>query len=159
MNESLKEIKPGYGLGDIKFGMTRDEVKAILGEPDDIDAFSYTEDNENNTETWLYDEMELTVGFDEEDDWRLVMITVASDFYTLNDKSLIGMNREKLVAQLKEMKIEDLVFEDISTEEEPNQVLVEVDSLSVNFWLDENHLDEIQWSPLFIDDDTIKWPE
>ena len=159
MKDMLQHIKPGYGLGNIKFGMSREEVKAILGEPDDIDAFSYTDDDENNTETWLYDELELTAGFDEEDDWRLIMLTVASDFYTLNGKSLIGMNREKLVENLKEMKIEDLLFEDISTDEDPNQVLLEVDSLSINFWLDEDHLDEIQWSPFFIDDDTIEWPE
>ena len=31
--KALKEIKPGYGLGNLKFGMTRAEVKLMLGEP------------------------------------------------------------------------------------------------------------------------------
>ncbi|MBN1187980.1 MAG: hypothetical protein JXB49_37240 [Bacteroidales bacterium] len=159
MKDSLKEIKPGYGLGNIKFGITRNEVKAILGEPDDIDAFSYTGDDENLTETWIYGELELTIGFDQEEDWRLVMLTIASDFYTLNGKSLIGLNREELERQLKQMNIHDIEFEDMSSDDEPNQVLLEADSLSINFWLDEDRLDEIQWSPVFIDDDTIKWPE
>jgi hypothetical protein len=37
MQNNIKEIIPGVGLGAIKFGMTRDEVKKIAGKPDDVE--------------------------------------------------------------------------------------------------------------------------
>ena len=37
--------------------------------------------------------------------------------------------------------------------------VIEIDEKSINFWLTDGVLDEIQWSPLFINDDTIKWPK
>ncbi|MDP3312071.1 hypothetical protein [Lutibacter sp.] len=37
MKKSLKEIKPGVGLGNLKFGMSREAVRLMLGEPSFID--------------------------------------------------------------------------------------------------------------------------
>ena len=33
---NLKNIFPGTGLGTLKFGHSREQVKELLGEPDDI---------------------------------------------------------------------------------------------------------------------------
>lgn len=159
MINELKDIKPGYGLGIIKFGMTRAEVISILGEADDIDSFSYTDSDTELTESWEYEELELSLNFDKDEDWRLVMISVTSDLYRLNGKKIIGLNEDKLLGQLKEMKFSDLKFEDYSSEEIPDHKLIEVDSKSINFWLENGIVDEVQWSPFFINDDTIIWPE
>ncbi len=159
MIKELKEIKPGYGLGHIKFGMTRDDVKSLLGKPDEIDAHSYTDDKKELTETWYYHEFELSMTFDEEDDMRLVIISVDSKFYQFNTKIYVGLDKDSLFKKLDELGINDYLIEDCSTIESPDHHLIEIDSLSMNFWIDNGVLDEIQWSPEFIDDDTIKWPE
>jgi len=158
MKEALKEIKPGFGLGNLKFGMSRAEVKLILGEPSFIDKYSHSDSNEDLTEAWEYDELKLSLSFDEEEDWKLIMISVSSDFYQLNSESLIGLEREKLIQALENLNLGELNLEDCSEDDSEDQKVIEIDEKSINFWLNEGVLDEIQWSPLFIDDDTIKWP-
>ena len=68
MKKALKDIKPGFGLGNLKFGMTRAEVKLMLGEPSFIDKYSHSESEDDLTESWEYDELELSISFDEEED-------------------------------------------------------------------------------------------
>src|SRR5690554_2642708 len=41
-----KNIKLGSGLGALKFGMTREEVKAALGEPNEIENYKPLEEDE-----------------------------------------------------------------------------------------------------------------
>lgn len=160
MKEIIKEIKSGFGLGNLKFGMDRNEVKKMLGEPNEIEKYSYTEKTENLTETWHYDDLELSLDFDEEDEWKLGTISVTSEFYKLKNRNLIGLNKNELLSVLNELKIEDLEFEDWSSEESPEHTLIASDSLGINFWLDSEILNEIQWGPLFEDDEeTIIWPE
>ena len=90
MKKALKEIKLGYGLGNLKFGMTRKEVELMLGEPSFIDKYSNSDSENDLTELWQYDELLLSLNFDEEEDWRLIMISVNDEFYELEGKSLIG---------------------------------------------------------------------
>ena len=47
----------------------------------------------------------------------------------------------------------------MATIESPTHELYSSDCLGINFWFDYNKLTEIQISPLFIDNNTIKWPE
>lgn len=67
------------------------------------------------------------------------------------------MDNEEVVSLLKELKINDLEFEDWSSEESPNHKLLSSELIGINFCFDDNLLSEIQWRPLFIDDDTIRW--
>ena len=47
MKALLKNIKPGHGLGSLKFGMNRAEVKLMLGEPSFIDKYSHTDSDDD----------------------------------------------------------------------------------------------------------------
>ncbi len=159
MLKELKEIKPGYGLGFIKFGMTRDEVRLLLGEPSFIDKYSHSDADNDLTESWEYDELFLSISFDEAENWRLMMISVTSDFYELEEVSLIGLSEKKLLDQLDEIDLGDFFLEDCSENDDEDHKVIEIDKKSINFWITNGVLDEIQWSPIFIDDDTIKWPK
>ncbi len=155
MKKALKEIKCGFGLGNLKFGMTKAEVKLILGEPSYIDKYSHSDSANDLTESWQYDELEISISFDEEEAWKLTMISVNSGFYEFKGKSLIGKSEKDVLAHLN---IEDTYLEDVSERDGENHKVIEIDEKSINFWFIDGVLDEIQWSPLFIDDDTIKWP-
>ena len=159
MKKGLKDIKPGYGLGSLKFGMTRDEVKLLLGKPSFIDKYSYSDSDEDLTESWEYEELLLSLSFDEEEDWKLLLISVNSDFYELERISLIGLGENELLKKLETINLGKLNLEDSSEYDGQNQKVIEIDEKSINFWINDGVLDEIQWSPFFIDDDTIKWPE
>lgn len=156
MNKLLKEIKPGYGLGNLKFGMTRAEVRLMLGEPSFIDKYSHSDSDSELTESWEYDDLELSLSFDEEENWRLIMMSVTSKHYQLEGISLIGMKEKYLLQQLEKLDLGALDLEETDID---GQKVIEVEEQSINFWLMDGELDEIQWSPFFIDDDTIQWPK
>lgn len=156
MKKELKEIKPGVGLGNLKFGMTRAEVKLMLGEPSFIDKYSHTDSDTDLTESWEYDDLELSLSFDEDEKWRLVMMSVTSKHYQLEGISLIGMKEKYLLQQLEKFDLGALDLEETDVD---GQKVIEVEEQSINFWLMDGELDEIQWSPFFIDDDTIQWPK
>lgn len=157
---NLSSIEEGQGLGDLKFGLKREDVEALLGAPDEKESFSYSEDeDEDLTENWHYDDLELSISFDEEDDYRLGTISVTSNRYLLKGFSPIGLSKEELQTKLAEHGTDDLEYEDWSSEESPAHELLASDSLGINFWFDENELSEIQWGPLFLDEETIIWPE
>ena len=172
MRKELKDIRPGQGLGLLKFGMTRHQVRMLLGEPDEMDALVYNEEgsdevdalvyNEEGSdagEAWHYDTLELSVSFDRHADWKLVSMAVSSPEYTFNGTPLIQLNKTELLRQLKMLGISDLDQEDLSTSDAPNYHLLSSEGLCINFFLEEDKLSEIQWSPLFEEDDTIIWPE
>ena len=60
--------------------------------------------------------------------------------------------------KLEAINLGTLILEDCSEHDDDHKV-IEVDEKSINFWLKDGVLDEIQWSPFFIDDDTINWPK
>jgi hypothetical protein len=155
----MKEIIIGQGLGPVKFGMTRDQVEALLGAPDEVEEnVDIDEDLDEAAEAWHYDELEMSASFDMEDDWRLGMMAISSEDATLNGKALIGLNRNQLLESLQDMGFEDLVFEDWSDEEDEDRHLVQSDASAINFWLEEGVLTEIQWGPRYLDDETVDWP-
>jgi hypothetical protein len=158
-NQNLKEIKPGIGLGDLKFGLTRNDVKKMLGEPDESEKYSYTDTDEDLTETWHYDDLELSVNFDEEFDWRLSAITVSSEEYVIKDTSLIGLERDKVFTTLESLGFKNMETEESTLDDGSEGLFIISDEQAINFWIEEGVLTEIQWGPFMIDDEAVIWPE
>ncbi|SNT30798.1 hypothetical protein SAMN05421640_3330 [Ekhidna lutea] len=159
MEKTQIEIVPGIGLGALKFGMNREEVKSILGEPDHQEITHYGEDDSDQSDAWEYHPLRLDLSFEEAEDWRLTILSVSSDDYLLKGSSLIGLNQEELMEELELLGVKELEMEDLSSEDHPEQLLIAAEELGVNFWLHKGILEEIQWGPLFQDEHTIKWPE
>lgn len=159
MKEEIREIKPMEGLGTIRFGMGREEVRSILGDPTEIDTYSFTGGDDDLSESWHYDDLSLSMSFDEAEDWKLLTLAVSAGFYRLNDKSLIGLNRQSAEDELENMGIKDVEWEDWPIAETTDQKLLAANSIFVNFWFDGEILSEIQWSPKFDEDELILWPE
>lgn len=138
--------------------MSREEVKAILGEPDHQELTSYSDDDDKS-DAWEYHPLRLDLSYEEAEDWRLTIISVSSEDYQFKGSSLIGLNQEELMEELDLLGVKDLEIEDMSSEDHPEQVLISSEGTGINFWLHQDTLEEIQWGPLFVDEHTIKWPE
>src|SRR5216684_5488960 len=70
----LLSIRIGFGLGDVRFGLTRDETTELLGSatavlPDRDDAES---------ELWLYRGLQFAAGFYREDAYRLSSFEISN---------------------------------------------------------------------------------
>ncbi|MEQ6165674.1 MULTISPECIES: hypothetical protein [unclassified Ekhidna] len=159
MKKVQVEIIPGVGLGKLKFGMSREDVKTILGEPNHQEITSYSEDESDQSDAWEYHPLRLDLSFEEAEDWKLTILSVSSEDYLFKGSSLVGLNQDELMEELELLGVKDLEIEDMSSEDHPEQLLISSEALGINFWLHKDILEEIQWGPLFEDEHTIKWPE
>lgn len=157
MKKEIKDIIIGQGLGDVKFGLSRESVISLLGEPDERDLQTLAE-NEPQSEIWHYDELELSLGFDQGENWRLISIAVSAEEYNFESKALLGKSREEVEAFLADSSLADLEMDDLSDDVDSAQCLLMSEESEINFWFEEDVLTEVQWGPLFKDDDTIIWP-
>lgn len=155
----ILDIKPGVGIGDLEFGMSRVEVRRVLGEPDEKEKDRFEDDGEVvESEDWHYDKYELSLSFDQDEQWLLTTMAISSEESTLGQLPLMGMSEAQLIEVLKQMGIEDLDHEDMSDKENPSLVRIASDEYGINFWFEEGQLSEIQWTPLLNEEGEIDWP-
>ena len=159
MKVNLKNIKVGFGLGDIPFGCTKEKLKYLIGEPDETDTYNASgEEDGYLTEAWHYDEHEFSVSFDEEDNWKLTTISISSPESLLNDKQLIGKEMDDVLQVVESLDLGENELDDLS-DDKVDQKLISFVSSSLNLWFEDNKLSEIQWGVLWSDEDTPSWPD
>ena len=112
---------------------------------------------DNQSITWHYDELDISIGFEKEYQWRLSTISVTDAFYQIAGEALIGMDEKGLMKKLSGLKIEDLVAIDQEDLDEEQELLISEKS-SLFFWLEAGQLLEIQFSPIFDENDQPIWP-
>jgi hypothetical protein len=150
----MSEIKIGVGLDEIKFGMTREEVKLKLGVPGETELYSYSEEEEDLTEVWHYDELEFSISFDEADHWKLVMIADSNDNHTFKGKYLLGKPFDEVCEILNEIGLGNFEVDKLDDEGQ----VIKLEDQSINIWFDADIASEFQFGPLWNDDDSPIFP-
>lgn len=156
--EDTLTVKIGEGLGNIKFGMSKPELEALMGKPDEADQYNASgEEDGYLTESWHYDELEFSVSFDEEDNWRLTTIATSSPDAKLMNKAMMGLSKEEVLEQLNNSNFGTPETEDLSDDHIQHELVSFMES-SLNLWFEDGKLSEIQWGVLWESEDTPKWP-
>ncbi|WP_462317874.1 hypothetical protein [Marinilabilia sp.] len=156
----MKKIELGKGLDNLIFGMTRDDFKKIMGEPDEVEAIENEEMPDELSEAWHYDEVELSASFDKLEEWRLTSLAVSSKDYSFEGVDLIGLSQQEVLDQLDIMGLGDISIEEVSDDEENSQQIATLLDVSLNLWFDNGVLSEIQWGPYWDEDEEdFIWPE
>lgn len=158
MNANIQEIHPGKGLGMLRFGMSRDQVKELIGEADDVESYALDEIGGDETEAWHYDELGISLSFDQEFDWRLSSIAVSLEDYTLDGEALIGKPMDEVLNTLEGKNWGELEEDEDIAEEDADVAMYAIESKGISFWFEDEVLSEIQISPL-VEDDEVIWPE
>ncbi|MFZ1750485.1 MAG: hypothetical protein WAU01_09845 [Saprospiraceae bacterium] len=161
MKEIIREIIPNSGIGSIKFGMTREEVKHIIGKPDEIENLpGFEEEVNDELESWHYDEHEFSLVFDADYDWKLVSVAVSDPFFIFFGKHPIGMSKNELMELLDTAGVTISNVEDVSDDENPDLELLESDDAGMMIWMSDDEVIEIQILPDVEEDgETLVWPE
>ena len=146
----MKNINKGVGIGILKFGIYTTDVEEELGNP------SEAEKNDDEGENWHYDDYDMSMSFDE--DSRLVTIAVSDESYLLEGVSLIGKDVEFVEEQVKSMNLGESLHEEMSEGVEGGISVLGFEDSSMNLWFEDGILTEIQFWPLFKDEETIVWP-
>ncbi len=145
------EIIPFVGFNQIKFGMTLEQVKLLLGEPTE----NVKEKHEDGSEdiSMLYGELGVELSFMSEDDFRLGLISCYSPAFTLSGTSYNGMSEDDFV---ETSTFEDLILAEDLTELKAKDYTV--DSLGLSMWIQDGYVDSVTMFPKQLDDDTVEWP-
>lgn len=147
----LLTIRPGVGVGDIRFGATRDEVRAIAGDPQDI----VPSEEEAGSELWVYDDAAIALGFAIEENMRFVSCESYSAEASLNGETLVGLDRETVEAALERAGADEGFF---TAEDEEGSGQIAVPRLGLSVWFADHVVESVGWGTLFDDDDNVLWP-
>lgn len=134
MSKEEQEILIGKGLNDLPFGASLDEVKQVLGEPEETDEMDLKGEK---SIAWHYWEIGLSLNFDEHQGFNLSSIDVASPEVLLFGKALIGWCREDVKRFLDGKGIGESV-------DELQRGMIYPDA-NLSLWFNGGDLEEIQW--------------
>ena len=153
------QVLLGEGLENVKFGMTKSQVKKILGAPDETEVYHFSEDEEDLTEAWHYDEQGFSVSFDQENDWLLGSIAVSQTPCTLEGMEVMDMDKVALLDGLKTLEISDLEIDTQKDEEEDLELeVIYSPEENICFFLEDGKVSEVKWSPRWTDTEMLDWP-
>lgn len=152
---SYRNIIPGVGLGDLKFGMDREQVQMMMGPPTDMEDVTYSESPDDARQSWHYESLELTLAFDASDGWCLTSLTLESRVPRYRGASLMGLNRSELFAKMEEVGILGL---EIDREVGGDGYLIKSEALNMDFWMTTGRVAEIQWRPFLDANGNVRWP-
>ena len=139
MND-VTTIKPGIGLGDLRFGSTRDEVEVYLGKPDRLES----ELEPGACPMWYYDSIGVSISFDD-DDLRLNIIETSSPSATLNGHTLIGKTKDEVMSFIESNISGSHEEERYDLDGDSRGCELYFSSQSLHLWLEDDILTEIQW--------------
>lgn len=158
MNANIQEIHPGKGLGALRFGMSQEQVKQIIGDADEVERYSLDELEGDDTEAWHYDEAGISVSFDEEYDWRMSSIAVSLEDYLLDGEALIGKSVDEVLETAGKRGWGTPEEDAEIAEEDAGVAMFHLEDKGISFWFEDDVLSEIQLSPLVVNDE-VSWPE
>ena len=154
MSDAVTVVHPFVGAGELRLGMSRAEVRALAGPPDEV--WLASEKPGDQRESWEYVSRGWSLDFDEEDAWRLVDI----DLYRpqVHGLELHGLSEEEMLAAWADAGLPGLTsdrsLEDIDTG------IWECDELEITLWTDEGRFDYLTVGPRWSEDrEAILWPE
>lgn len=149
------EIKPGVGLDDLKFGATREEVESMLGVPDEIDEDL---DSDEPSVAYFYWTFDLSLHFDADDDFLLGTMELGSEQATVEGVPVIGLHKDELIKALAARDMRDPVEQSAEAGGLGERVL-NYGEVGLSFWLEDDHVDTVQWSAVLDEHDEPIWPD
>lgn len=155
----MQEITLGQGLDNLTFGITREDVSRILGEPSEKEHMEGDKES-GALEAWHYDEQNLSLAFEEDANWRLLSITSASPDVLFEGIDLIGLSQGEVMEQMEVFELGEFELEDLSEDGLLGQSVAANPDCSLNLFFDNDILAEIQWGPFWDDEkESVIWPE
>ncbi len=146
MSSEIQNIQLGTGLGKLLFDSTRDQVQKILGKPSEVERYSLSEIKGDETEAWHYDELSLSLSFDEENNWLLSSVAISSDEFLLDGKPLIGRNKQEVLEDFRKKGYGEPEEDEEISREDPGCSLYIVEESGISLWFEGDELTEAQLS-------------
>lgn len=138
-----KDIKIAEGIGDVQFGMSTEEIRQLLGEPNETNKQVYSdEDPDYFSIEWHYDQIEMSLVFDMLETLMLSTISISSEAYTLEGNSLIGSAIEDVMTVFDKMDLSS-EWEELEEEEDNARSFVNEEE-GISLYFEDGLLSEFQ---------------
>lgn len=167
-----KKLIPTVGFGKVRLGMTIEEVKKILGKPDYEETMELGDGPDDKSTELTYDELGLSLSFDEAWGFRLIDIMTSEDSeFSLGDSIHLGDSLKSVrkavsdadYGPMEECELEDDIEDGDLTPEELEEAEglteYELPEVGVNLYFRDGVLETIQIGPEYDDDSNIIWPK
>ncbi|QNF32672.1 hypothetical protein HUW51_07990 [Adhaeribacter swui] len=146
------EIKLGTGISNIYFGFTMDQVKDIMGEPEEIEESD--DDDEFEHKAFNYWEKGYSFFFDREDDYRLSCIQTENDEAQLFSTNVIQKSTKELKELLQKNNLVDYETEKLET----GEIRWSFEQEMLDLYFEEDKLIAINFGVFINDDLEVQWP-
>lgn len=144
------ELKIGIGLDNIQLGINEDKLKHLIGEPDKINHSGIEIEDMN---ILYYNSIKTKFKFDVNEHRKLFSIETFNPDVKMFDKKIIGKSKNDIKKLFKDKHVSIAEEEDFVTFE-----TLHSEQISASFMFEFDQLISIEIYPLFIDEDTIQWP-
>jgi hypothetical protein len=149
------EITLGTGMGPLRFGATMDEVRTLVGEPEEIDESE--DDDEFEHQAWNYheDDYLLSLYFDREDDFRLSCIETDNPNMRLFGEAIHGRS----IDQIRDLMTRQGYPEAETETMEEGAVRLSYEKGMIDLYFEEGELQFINFGVFINDDLEVQWPK
>jgi hypothetical protein len=143
-------LELGIGIGNIKFGIKQNNVKHLLGSPDEIRI----DGEEENRTIWVYNEKKLRLTFYKDEEDKLGYIE------TSNSKLIF---KKKIIISKSVKKVKEEVLKGFIEEWEIEKHHSFTTHFNETWWItlteEYNEIVSIELGVPFLDDETYNWPK
>ena len=134
-------IEPLKGYGDIKFGMSIDEVVSVLGTPSNHEELDpIIEGNESSSILYDYDDLAASICFEGTDKMLVSSISTINEDATLFGENIYDMNRNQVIELMKKNG-----YKEYDEEEQEGDTCLIYDELMLDFYFNEGELIDVVW--------------
>lgn len=134
-------IEPLKGYGDIKFGMSIDEVVNVFGTPSNLEELEpIIEGNEISSILYDYDDIAVSVCFEGTDKLLVSSISTINEDATLFGEKIYEMNRNQIIDLMKRNG-----YKEFDEEEQEGDTCLIYDELMLDFYFNEGELIDVVW--------------
>ncbi|MBO7286696.1 MAG: hypothetical protein J6U85_00535 [Bacteroidales bacterium] len=134
-------IEPLKGYGDIKFGMSIDEVVNVFGTPSNLEELEpIIEGNEITSVLYDYEDLAVSICFEGTDKMLVSSISTISEDATLFGEKIYNMNRNQIIDLMKKNG-----YKEFDEEEQEGDTCLIYDELMLDFYFNEGELIDVVW--------------
>ncbi len=134
-------IEPLKGYGDIKFGMSIEEVVSVFGEPSNLEELDpIAEGNELSSILYDYDDFAVSVCFEGAEKMLVSSISTVNEDATLFGEKIYEMNRNQIIDLMKRNG-----YKEFDEEEQEGDTCLIYDELMLDFYFNEGELIDVVW--------------
>ena len=140
------EIRPFEGLGPISFGMKRDQVIEILGEPDDQESLLSADMDLPPIEIMHYDKLGLSLEFELDNEYELINIAISEGDYSIKGKTFIGKTFAELLEHFVSLGYTQFDFNNLEKHKPDEEETVYSYETGLKCWIEDMKVVEVQFS-------------